>query len=308
MRFVRPFAVALLGVLLVVSMAQAQQERPTRPGQGQRAPRQRRQTIRAFYERALQQLNLEEVQKTQINEKLKTHQQEAANWQKQFGEEANRLREQLTKAREDNDEKALRELTAKRAKLNSERSQLEEKLHGQVLDVIRAPEKKEGLVRQILRGRRGLSQAGRVRLALLVVGVTSAQKDQAGKLLERAEAEAAKIQNRRERAAPLNKAVAEIKTKVLQNEAKAKKLDELLRSAAAGRGMLAALNLSAEQQKKVDEIMAEARKAQPEERRNAMREAMRKIREEVLTEEQRQQLSQRRPRGNRPARTPPGGE
>ena len=59
-------------------------------------------------------------------------------------------------------------------------------------------------------------------------------------------------------------------------------------------GFFARLDLSAEQQKKVNEIMAAVRNAEPEGRRAAWRDAMRKIREEVLTGEQREQYERLR--------------
>jgi Spy/CpxP family protein refolding chaperone len=283
----------LAGIFLLGAVAWAQ-ETP-RPG------RQPRQTLKEFYDRALGQADLAEADRASINQKVETATQAQANWEKEHAEELKTLAEKMRQAREDNDDKATQELRAKRTALTAQRDQVEEKLHLEVLGMVKDAAKREALARQILRGRMGLSQAARIRLALAVLELTADQKAQAEKILAAAAEEAAKAADFRAAGEVWRKATDDVKAKAIANEDKAKKFDDLLRPAAAG-GMFANLKLTAEQQKKVDGIMEEARKkadaAQPDERRTIMREAMDKIRNEVLTEEQRKQL-QERPAGPR---------
>ena len=297
MKVTKYVVLVLAAVVLVGSAAWAQQDRPERPARREGRAPAARESLKAFYDRALQQLDLDEVEKTRVNEKLQTNQQALANWEKQHGEDLQDLRAKLRKAREDNDEKALAELRAKRTQISTERGKLEEKLHMDVLAVLRLPKQKETLVGLVLRGRAGLEYSARVRLALAALDMPKAQIEKADKILELAAAEVAKITDPRQRLAPWQKAVEEIKTKVIIDAAKVRKFDELLRAPRGG-GLLAGLNLTAEQQKQYDQIMAEARKkaadADAEQRRTILREAMQKVRDEVLTESQRAQLQKRR--------------
>lgn len=292
MKFVK--CVMLAGALLLTSTALAQQPERPRPGRPERRPGRR--PAGAMYERMVGQLNLEGAQQTRVKQMLQTHRQAVENWRKLHGEDLRSLQRQAAKAREERDEKAVRRIRAEMAKINRDQEKQRERLHAQILEVLKG-EQKERFARLVLRSRRLLSPIGRVRLALLVVGLNRVQRGKADKIVAATEVASAKITGRRERTALLNKAVQEIKTKVLLDEAKGRKLDQLLREGRGG--AFARLNLSAEQQKKVNDIMAAVRDAEPEDRRAAWREAMRKIREEVLTGEQREQLQRLREQGRR---------
>lgn len=274
----------LAGMLLAGSTALAQE--PERPRERQRDRPARRQALRATYEAVLAQLNLDAAQQARTKQILDTNTQDMNNWNKQYAEDLGNLQRQRAQAREQKDEKKLALLDAEVAKINKEREKLQDRLHGQLLEVLKG-EQNEKFVLGVLGNRRlQMSQGRRIRLALKVIALDKTQQEKAGKIVDAAEAEAAKITDRRQQGAPLRRAVEELKTKVLMDEAKSKKLDQLLQ--AGRRGFLAGLNLSAEQQKKADDILAAARQA--EDRRGAMREAMEKIRNEVLTEQQREQL------------------
>ncbi len=306
----KALAVALAGAWVLASTGLAQQadqpERPRRTERPQRPARPRALNPRQFLEQALRQLDLDAGQKVRVQQILNTHQQEVDNWRKQYGEDLSGLRDQLAKAREEKDEKAIRELTAKRAKITQQRNRLQEKLALQIAEVLKG-QQKERFVPLVLRNRRMLvSQAGRIRLVLTVFDLRKAQKDLAGKIIDRAAGEAAKAQGPRATAELWRKATDEIRKKVLTPDQVAK-FDRLLRSG-RGRDVFAALNLTEAQRKQVNDIMAEARKkvqeAGPDQRRTIWQEAMQKIRAEVLTGAQREQLRNRPPRAGRerPAR------
>jgi len=297
----KALAAALVGAWVLASTGSAQQadqpepprptERPQRPARpGALRPRE-------FYEGVLKQLDLDAGQNARVQQIYETHKQEVDNWRKQHGEDLRSLRDQLAKAREENDEKAIRELTAKRAKINQQLGQLQEKLALQIAQVLKG-QQKEKFVPPVLRNRRMLaSQAGRIRLVLTVFDLRKAQKDLASKIIDRAAAEAAKAQGPRATAELWRKATDEIKKKVLTPD-QVGKFDRLLRSGRA-LDMFATLNLTEAQQKQVNDIMAEMRKkaqeAEPDQRRAIWREGMQKIRAEVLTDAQREQLRNRPP-------------
>lgn len=306
----KALAVALVGAWVLASTGLAQQadqpERPRPTERPQRPARPRAVRPRQFYERALRQLDLDADQNARAQQILETHRQEVDNWQKQHGENLRAVNEQLAKAGQERDRKAVAELAAKQAKITEGLVQLHDQLALQITDVLKG-EQKEKFVPLVLRSRAvPTSQAGRIRLVLTVFDLRKAQKDLAGKIIDRAAAEGAKTQGRRAIAELWRKATDEIRKKVLTPD-QVQKFDRLLRSGGA-RGMLAALNLTEAQQKQVDDIMAEVRKkaqeAEPDQRRAIWREAMQKIRAEVLTDAQRKQLRNRPPLAprERPAR------
>jgi len=304
MRTARILAATLLGVASLAATALAQErERPReRPREGRPEARRAGDPTRQMYQRALQGLDLKAEQRTQINQKLQTHQQARTNWQREHGAELTSLNAELRAAREKGDRNALRELSAKRAKLMKEPQDLQEKLNLEILALLEG-EQKERFVRQALQRIRPMPQVARVRLVLAVLNLKKAQTESAGKTLARV-SETPRGQAPAEGRVPLQTALQEIRTKILTPD-QAKKFDELLRVGRA-RDFLAGVELTAEQEKAADEIMAAAMKkaadADRDERRTIYREAMQKIRDEVLTEEQRQQLQRRRQERGRAAR------
>ncbi len=298
--------VTMVGMLLVGPAALAQERdqprQPARPGE--------RASPVAQYQRIIGQLNLEGDQQARAKQILETFSQAMDNWQKQHGEQLRDLQAQLRTATEERDQAKGRQLRAEIAKLTADQEKQRDKANAQLLEVLKG-EQKERFVRALLGNRRLVSPVARVRLALKLLELNRSQTEQSEKILAAAEAEAEKAENPRERGQAMQKAIEEIKTKVLADEAKGKKLDELL-GLGGGEGFLAGLNLTEEQQKKVREIMDEANKkaaqAEPEQRRAIRREAFQKIQNEVLTEQQREELGRRReqmrPRGEGQEATP----
>ena len=136
--------------------------------------------------------------------------------------------------------------------------------------------------------------------ALEKVGLDDKQKAEIKKILGAAKAKAEKADKPREKFKIMREAHKKIVTDVLTDKQR-EKFEELMKKTAARRWrgrQLAGLDLTEEQEKKIREIMQEARKkaaeADKDKRREIMQAAMKKIHDEVLTDEQRKKAEQRR--------------
>ena len=129
--------VALIGVLMLGSLALAQEreagaaERPAR----QRPPRRRGFRAEAYYQRLQRELDLTPAQQKQIKQMLETHAQALTNLQKKQGDPTE-LRAKWRKAREDNDEKTLKELRAQMTKSAGERTALQTEMNTKITAVL----------------------------------------------------------------------------------------------------------------------------------------------------------------------------
>ncbi len=284
--------VALIGMLMLGSPAPAQEggasaegaERPARQRPARNRPaRGGAFRTEAYYQRLQRELDLTPAQQTQIKQMLDTHAQAVANLQKKQGDPAER-RAKLAKAREENDEAALKKLRAEMGKAAAERTALQDELNGKIKAVLSEDQKKkyEQLV-AARGGRRARAGAGAIQAALRQMKLTEAEKATTDAIVAKTR-KAAEGKNRAETAELWNKAVEDIK-KVLGPK-RAEKFDQIRRdpnARARARAAFRGIELTEAQVDKIVKIQAEYR-----ERLNS-----------VLTDEQKAKL--------RTARTARGG-
>jgi len=318
----RGFGVALIGMVMVVAPAPAQEDAPRprreRPARADRPEARRRlarrQNMEAFYQKLLKELALDETQQKAVKQAVDTFAQAAKNWQAEHGEELRALQQQIRQAGRENREK-VQELRTKQQELTKGRARLREDLNTQIMDVLKDDQKAK--FQELLR------EAGRpnplvvLHRALGRLELSDEVKGKAAGILKKAKADTKEAKDAKAKADIAAKAVAEVKA-LLTDEQKAQ-LDRMLQPRRAGararlpRG-LSQLNLTEEQTKKIQEIMAAARQAEPENRRQAIREATRKVIGEVLTPAQREQWQKLRggrrgrPRNRRDRGNSGGGE
>jgi len=307
-------AASALALAAVAALApgQERERQRERPRERQRARGADKRVPRFEQQRLLRELDLSADQRARIDEILGTHVQSLRNWQKEHGEENRSLREQLAKAREAKDTAAVKEIAAKRVRLNAEQAVLREKLHLRILEVLKG-QQKDMYARAILRGRAQLGPLGRIRLIVAALEVNPLQQEQIEGILARGAEAGEKAEGRKAKDAPLRKITQEVK-KVLSPE-QSDRFEALMRVRPAT-GPLAGIQLNKDQERAARTILQDARKrareAEPEQRKAILAEAWEKVRNEVLTEEQRQELKARqqraeqrkRDRGDRPRKKP----
>ena len=320
----------LVGILAFGSTALAQDnegaERPRRERRTRQRERRRdqpRDPVAGLEQRMTRELQLTEDQQKQVKQILDTHKQAVENWNKENAEAVKAAREKLAKAMQDRNREAITAARAEMAKLNEPRQTMQKKLVEQLKGVL-TDEQKPKLDRLLAtrRAQAALSMADRLRRAVRRLRLDEDKAKQVEAIIKTTEVDVKKVEAPRDKAALWNKAVEKIKAIVGQE--KAGQLDTALRATARdarqGRGnMFANLNLSEDQNKKVQEIMAEARKKASEaergDRREIYRAAMEKITKDVLTEEQAkayekqraERMERFRQRGNRGNRGNRGG-
>lgn len=325
-RWMISLVVAGVGMIATSAMAQdAPKDAPRGERGGARGGAPRGPRGPEIGERILKELNLTGEKEKQVKQILDTYRQDNENWQKQNGEEVRKLFGEIRAAREakkDDEAKAAQEKLDKLMAGRNEKREALTKQLGEVLD-------KEQMekVKSILASRRGPGGPGgpgmRPAAMLERVGLTAEQKEKVKAIMDAAD-EASKGKTPEESADLHKKAFEQISKEVLNDEQRAK-LEEARKAGPGGPGgrggMLDGLNLTEEQKTKAEAIMAEARKkaeANPDGRREAFREARKKVSDEVLNADQRKQLEERRkafedrrgggnrgPRGGAPAGGPP---
>jgi len=316
MRLTRVLGVGLAAAFLLGSLAWAQEREQPRQRRVQRGQRLRRRgvSLAEFVQQALKEVKATEEQELRIKQILDTYRQANENLLREQGD-VNSLREQWRKAREANDREALQRLREQMRQLARQRRSSQVKACLEVLGVLEG-QQKEKFVELALRRRLVPSQADQIRLVLGALDVPKPKLVLAEKILQRAQADEVRARGRRGAIGARGQVIRDIKAKVLTPQ-QAEKFDQLLRR---GRpDPYAGLDLTAEQREQIEKIRAEAREkmsqADPEQRREIFREAMRKIREEVLTPEQREKQAKLRAgrargrrgrRGRRPGREGPG--
>jgi Spy/CpxP family protein refolding chaperone len=150
-------------------------------------------------DRLVKELNLTDEQQSQIRQMIDTHRQEVQNWWKQRGEDAKALKDRFQKAREGNDESALKELHQKRLAVEKDLAALRQKLLEQIKGVL-TDEQKETFRRLAPLGRKLVDAGQRIRAALAKLDLTPEQKEKLHKLLAevKEKAQAAEPSQRRQ--------------------------------------------------------------------------------------------------------------
>lgn len=282
MKKYRPIATTLLLALgMLVVPALGQEDEPGRPRRRDRGARANRGEARL--DRIIQSLNLTEGQKEPVAQKLKTHQDAVQNYQKENREDMQAARKAMQEARQSGDKEAIaaaeKALKVHQDALRRLRGDLEKQL-ADVLTPEQMTKFKAGVVGLGARGAGG--PGARFARALGAVGLTPEQ-------------------------------IEKIRKDILTPAQRAR-LEQALRSgpaagpaagpARARGGMMAGLDLTDEQQKKIEAIRAEYReKIRGAEGRDDRRKVMGEMREAiaaVLTDEQREKMQkQRAERGGR---------
>jgi len=297
----------LVGVLALGATSLAQDNEGAEGQGGERRARQRvrrrvqaRDPLAGLEERMTRELQLTEDQQKQVKQILDTHKQAIENWNKENAEQQRTLRQKYAQAVKDKDADAMKALRAEIRKTSEQRLAMRTKLIEQLKGVL-TDEQKPKLDR-LLAARRApaMSMADRLRRAVRRLRLEEKLAKQVEAIIKTTEADVKKVKTEQGKTALWSKAVEKIKAII--GEDKARQLDAALRASARNarqrRPMFGNLNLSEEQTKKVQDIMAEARKQAAEadrgERREIYRAAMEKITKEVLTAEQAEQYEKQR--------------
>jgi len=304
---VKLFCAALVGLAVLAGPTWAQEvgeERPVGPPRGRELRRPRRdhkEMLDQFHETLARELELNAEQQAAVKQVIDTYAQDVRNWLNEHGEEFKALREQIVKARKAGEKETLKSLLAKYRALGRQRWELRSRMEKQIAELLTNAQKAK--FGKLLRARRRGNPLVAFRKALRRLGLSREQLARAGKILKAAEQDAKKAPQPKDKQAIISKAVEEVKNTVLTAEQRAK-LSRMKWMRRRGRrlGPLGRLDLTDEQKRQVEAIFAEARKAAPEQRRTAWREAWKKVAETVLTDEQRQKLQQMRQRHRRERR------
>ncbi|HUT57127.1 MAG TPA: hypothetical protein VNA25_04550, partial [Phycisphaerae bacterium] len=221
-------------------------------------------------------------------------------------------RQKMREARTSDDKEQAQKAREQMTKLTADRAKLNENVTKQLSEVLTKEQMEK--VNQFLapRGRQGNQPWMQVMGALRRLELTEEQQKKVEALRKEATEAARKAENPQARQKVMTDMVEKIKTDVLTAEQR-KKLEEIIKQQPRrGAGLprfLEQLNLSDEQKAKAkaiwDEALKKAGEGNREDRGKAMQEAMKKISEEVLTAEQREQMKKAR-EGQRPARRPRG--
>jgi len=268
------------------------------PGEGQGGPdgaKGRAARQRQRMGRLLEALDLSEEQAAQVRQILETHAQATSNWRQEHGEALKAAQQELRKAMRDRDPEAIQAARKKLRDLHASRKgstqellkQLDEVLNDEQMKTVKRFLRAAGGPRPLLRGLAGLELSDR-------------QKAQIKEIMDAAHKQAAEAEGRKAKKEIMEAARKKV-SEVLTDEQR----EKLAARRKAGRpGDLRGLDLTDEQKAQVKEIMQAAREQAAEaEGREAKMEiykaARKKIAEDVLTEEQRKQVGQRRMRQRR---------
>ena len=271
---------------------------------GARADRGKERTAKM-----LEELKLKKEQEAPVQQILTTHQQQMAQWMQQNGPVMRELLGKLRGGRgrrgedapeqpkvSDDERKAA---TEKIRELQKQRLELTQNVLKQLKDVL--TEEQMAVARRHLGQRSRGRASGPPLWALGQLGLSQEQQAKVGEMRTAAR-EAMKDKDRAGRAKAMQETWDAIVKDVLTDEQR-KKLEELQKRGPSARGAMggtyAGLDLTDKQNKKIQEIMAEARKKiQATEDRDAKRQAYmdarKKIADEVLTAEQREKLEKSR--------------
>lgn len=248
-----------------------------------------------------------EEQKPKLHQILQTHKQALENWREQHEGEMRAIREKIAQARKNNDTEALQAAREEFKPLHDSRAELHKSLDAQLAEVL--TDEQMNRARQYFKSqhpRPGRRQGeGPARGVLDKLNLNEEQKTKVQAILKDAHEQAKKTDSPEVRRQLMQDAFMKIEGSVLTPE-QIEAFKNLRAQAMARhggqrgqrRGRKAGLDLTDEQQAQSKAIMDEARaKAQQaetkEEKRAIYREAMAKVHQDVLTDDQREQVKQR---------------
>ena len=314
--------VAMLVAATLLSPRAAAQDRPRHDGDAPK-PAVREKVI----ERLIEELQLTADQATKVKQVLDTFKQANENWEKEHGQELKDAREKLQAARKDANQDDLKAARGVMMKIEATRKDLVDNLRKQLAEVPLTAEQVDKIVRFVAPplgpGQRPPEGPGPLRpfmrpmAVLRELNLSDQQMAQAKKVLDGAKAAADKAEGPKAKEELLKAAFERVKKEILTDEQREKLTDlEKAAQAAAGSGagagagdelppMLRPLNLSDDQKTKAKAILADAMKAadSPEKKREAVRAALKKISDDVLTADQQEALKKIM-EGGKPASRP----
>ncbi|MHC4981975.1 MAG: hypothetical protein ACYTF6_02265 [Planctomycetota bacterium] len=277
-RLIVPTLCVMASVALVSSLILAESEPPAGEAtaeKGQQKAHAARHHGKEPLERLASELKLTEEQQKQVSEILQTHRQAVENWQKENGPKLKELHEQMRKVLET-------------------RKELVEGLHKQLAEVLTDEQVEKA--KKILR-RRHPRAPGVMRRpgAMWRLDLTEEQKEAAKKIMQEAKEAAKKAEGREAKAKIFRDAHEKIISSVLTDQQREKMKE--MRKAPRDR-LFKWLDLTAEQRTQAEAVMKkafeEAKKAESAEaKREIIRNARKKVFDEVLTEQQRKKIKDR---------------
>ncbi len=298
MKMTKTLGAALAAIFLLAAVGLAQEAGVRRERPRRQRP-DRAEMDKRMQERLVKALELSAEQQKQLQQVFDTHKQAVANWQKEHGEEAKSLREQMRKARSDRDREAMTALREKSQALYKTRAELQKSLNEQIAGILTA-EQKEKFKKMLAARRPRLGAPAGPLGAITRLDLSDEQKAQVKKIMEAANEDAKKVDDREGKRKIIQAAIEKIKNTVLTDEQKARLAEIRKRGGPAGRRRpFAGLELTEDQKAKVKEIMDAALKAAKDAkdrqaRREILRTARQKIQTDVLTEDQRAKAKQLR--------------
>lgn len=290
-----------LWLCLLAPVALAQPEDPA----GETTQADNAQSLRMLRQRLIRaaQPNAEQLEK--LETLIKTHGQEMRAWQQRYGTQFRSARRAVQQARRSGDEEATQAAEKELREATEARKDIQDRFRKGLSEVLN--EEQLARVDGALNQGRGRGPRGPTGM-LEGLNLSEEQQQKARSIMAEAVAQARKTDDPEVKRALMEEALEKVKNTVLTEEQK-KQFNELPGPAAGegpagrqgqrGRGQAPAerLGLSEEQQAAAQKIMTEAREKASaaetrEERWEIYREAMQKVNDEVLTDEQRQKAEQ----------------
>jgi len=303
-RWYLTLAIGLLAVTALAPPAKGADKPPDKARPARAGKRLRGEWDRGHARRLrelFQSMDLSDQTEAQVRQIFETQRQAVMNWARENDGKFVELRKKLQAARKAQDKEAAEAAMKEVKELGKARKQLHEDLMNQLKEVL----SKEQMVKvkKFFTDMRRRGRPGAMMLrAIRRLDLTEDQKAATRKILDSAKAQARKADDPGQKGEIMRAAFEKIRKEVLTDEQR-KKLDEMRerrdRGPRGGLLGLRGLDLTDEQTEQIQAIHKEAReKAEAAEtrqaRREIRREAIKKIVEEVLTDEQRQKLRDRR--------------
>jgi len=297
------FALAALGTVSGPGLARAEEAGPPKAEAQAKGKAGHRGEL--MMERLAKELDLNEQQKAKVAEILKAHHQAMMERRKELAPKMKELHQQIREAQEAGEKEKAESLRAEARKIMEGQMDSAEKLRKDLAAVL-SEEQTDKLMAHLRRAHaRGLV-AEHLKAAMSKLELTDDQKQAIRKTMADAKAEAAKAEGWEAKARIVTQAHGKIMSTVLTEEQR-KKLEQMHEG--FRQRVFDMLKMTDDQKAKAEAIMKqafeEARKADdPKKKMEIIRSAHKKVFDEVLTDEQREQIKKH---GDRTRQRPHGG-
>lgn len=288
---VRRAALFALLILSLSAVTWAQEDAPSAKQPQRQRARQNRSgaDLRQEIHKAIRPTPEQEKQLQQI---WTTHQQEMQNWRSQNEEKIKALREKMQAAQKSGDRQAVQGIAKELKELQTGRDAAIENLKKQLGDVLSKEQMQKAL--EMINRQRGSRQGGPMQ-ALRQLKLSEEQNAKVKAIMDEVAVQVQKTGDEKIKRQLMDEAMEKIKATVLTEEQK----QALAKATPQRRQPFADMGLDEKQKSQAKTILDEAReKAKAaktdEERRNIMQQAMQKVHETVLTEQQRAKVVEQR--------------